>query len=487
MATGRNEPCPCGSGRKYKHCCLAARSARVESPENLVWRRLRRLKDEENEAALLLRFIERVYGEAAVDEAWAAFNLDASEPFDPESPYLPLFLSWMQGVWSPDPHATTVADASLHGVPPLRAFLARKGRHLDPLSRAYMEACLAAPFTFMEVLGCEPERSLRTRDIFTGEELEILERSATRFLDPGDLVYGQVAAVQGIRVLEAMGPVPLPPIHRIELVKLRQAMAQGSASPTPSLLAQFDDELRSTYLRLSEALLFPEFPVLQNTDGEALVPHRLVYDVESATQAFEALRDLGDDPTEPTRQEVEFAPDGTVRRAEIVWVRGDLTVGRRSPNTVLGHIRIDARRMVAEVNSAERAETLRQFVALSLGESARLRATEIQSVEKVLEDAPAAAPFMGGAATFPEGPGVPEALIAAVSQYLEGHYRNWIDEAIPALDGRTPRAAMRDPDGPEQVEALVRDIERSSTRMRPPPDPTVFRRLRESLGLPPAD
>jgi uncharacterized protein len=24
-ATGRNEPCPCGSGRKYKHCCLLTR------------------------------------------------------------------------------------------------------------------------------------------------------------------------------------------------------------------------------------------------------------------------------------------------------------------------------------------------------------------------------------------------------------------------------------------------------------------------------
>lgn len=22
---GRNDPCPCGSGRKYKHCCLADR------------------------------------------------------------------------------------------------------------------------------------------------------------------------------------------------------------------------------------------------------------------------------------------------------------------------------------------------------------------------------------------------------------------------------------------------------------------------------
>lgn len=23
MKIGRNDPCPCGSGKKYKHCCLA--------------------------------------------------------------------------------------------------------------------------------------------------------------------------------------------------------------------------------------------------------------------------------------------------------------------------------------------------------------------------------------------------------------------------------------------------------------------------------
>ncbi len=26
--TGRNEPCPCGSGKKYKNCCLAKDEAR---------------------------------------------------------------------------------------------------------------------------------------------------------------------------------------------------------------------------------------------------------------------------------------------------------------------------------------------------------------------------------------------------------------------------------------------------------------------------
>jgi hypothetical protein len=37
-SVGRNEPCPCGSGRKYKHCCLAkdearARQARAKEAE----------------------------------------------------------------------------------------------------------------------------------------------------------------------------------------------------------------------------------------------------------------------------------------------------------------------------------------------------------------------------------------------------------------------------------------------------------------------
>lgn len=27
---GRNDPCPCGSGRKFKHCCLHKRSRPVE-------------------------------------------------------------------------------------------------------------------------------------------------------------------------------------------------------------------------------------------------------------------------------------------------------------------------------------------------------------------------------------------------------------------------------------------------------------------------
>ena len=37
MKTGRNEPCPCGSGRKYKQCCLMARASMTRGQKVLAW------------------------------------------------------------------------------------------------------------------------------------------------------------------------------------------------------------------------------------------------------------------------------------------------------------------------------------------------------------------------------------------------------------------------------------------------------------------
>ncbi len=47
MKTGRNAPCPCGSGKKYKKCCLnkanavqtfAARNQAKDGSEQIVFR-----------------------------------------------------------------------------------------------------------------------------------------------------------------------------------------------------------------------------------------------------------------------------------------------------------------------------------------------------------------------------------------------------------------------------------------------------------------
>lgn len=34
MKIGRNDPCPCGSGKKYKHCCLNKRRTYIKNGVN---------------------------------------------------------------------------------------------------------------------------------------------------------------------------------------------------------------------------------------------------------------------------------------------------------------------------------------------------------------------------------------------------------------------------------------------------------------------
>ena len=41
MKTGRNEPCPCGSGKKYKKCYWN----KEKSPEDLLWHQLSNAHD----------------------------------------------------------------------------------------------------------------------------------------------------------------------------------------------------------------------------------------------------------------------------------------------------------------------------------------------------------------------------------------------------------------------------------------------------------
>ena len=154
--TGRNDPCPCGSGKKYKQCCLVAARA-PEGPDNLVWRRLRRLLDEYNSD--MLRFTTNVYGPGAIGEAWREFLLDEGAEFDPESAHIQVFMPWLYNFWSPDPKETAVRDGSLHDAIPAAEYLRRK-KSLNPLLRQYLDSCLAAPLSVLEVLHTDPGRGL---------------------------------------------------------------------------------------------------------------------------------------------------------------------------------------------------------------------------------------------------------------------------------------------------------------------------------------
>ena len=99
LKIGRNDPCPCGSGKKYKKCCLYKAAAPVAS---LARRKLRRVESEL--LPVLMKHAEQHYGPAALYEGWGEFTLWDDTPMDantdPEVDML--FVPWFLFKWTPD-------------------------------------------------------------------------------------------------------------------------------------------------------------------------------------------------------------------------------------------------------------------------------------------------------------------------------------------------------------------------------------------------
>jgi hypothetical protein len=72
-----------------------------------------------------------------------------------------------------------------------------------------------------------------------------------------------------------------------------------------------------------------------------------------------------------------------------------------------------------------------------------------------------------------------------MADLIRKHWENWVDMKIPALGGKTPRAAVLTSDGIEAVEALLAQAERSGEDDRDMGEMNRegTRLVRELLGL----
>ncbi len=483
MIPGRNDPCPCGSGKKYKHCCL--RTQEAVSPEELTWQRVRRANDGLDRR--LLDAAAKHFGPTGIDEAWAEFTLwdDEAGGLDPGTPHMQVFAPWFLYDWLPDPQETETPPES-HQLTAAQAYLRAAGRRLEPLTKRYLEAGVAAPFSFHEILDCEPGRGFRLRDVLLGTEASVLERSASRGVRAGDLIFAKVVPIDGIAVLDGSSPVAIPPGEKPRIIELRKNLAHSRDLFGSELLREYGVELLGLYHDIVDRLLDPRPPQLANTDGEPLEFQRLVYDLDSPLDAFEKLKDLAVGlRDEEIRDGAVFDDAGALVRAELDWRRPGNAMHSYWDNTILGHLRIADGCLRAEVNSAERAARLRALVEERLGSSARFRVAKIESAQSMFERARAAGEDRGSEELATERrrlAATPEARTVLAEQ-LRAHYRSWLDSKLPALGDRTPREAAGDADGREALEALVLQIERDGEVMQPPLDPSIPRELREALGL----
>ena len=228
---------------------------------------------------------------------------------------------------------------------------------------------------------------------------------------------------------------------------------------TPDDLARNADAIRLAYLTIRDGLYTR--PQLTNTDGDPLVFHTLKFRIESPDKAFKALAPLALLQSEEELLEgAEFDKDGKLRSVEFDWHKKGNTKIPSWDNTVLGSIKISGRSLVAEVNSENRAKRLHAEIEKRLGTLATHQSTSAQTADEMLAKAPKPTNTQAK-----EDDEFEQALLRdpeaknQLQEIIQKQVEDWVHQKVPALGGRTPLQAVRDPDGKEIVESLLSDWE----------------------------
>lgn len=183
---GRNDPCPCGSGRKYKRCCLGTDEARerVEPSAGMIESHV----DLEILKEMKVR-CPRAYERAMASEGDYAFPPDQLLPF-----WIPL-ITW------------EAEDAEGRAAEVVAPFVSAR---LSAAASRYVQAQLASWTSIWRALDVTPGEGCRLRDELTGVERVVRERTATQTLRPGAALLGRVVRNGASWMLHGIYPRTLP-------------------------------------------------------------------------------------------------------------------------------------------------------------------------------------------------------------------------------------------------------------------------------------
>lgn len=458
MKISRNDQCPCGSGKKYKKCCLPKAEA-----QDFAYRRISQTF--QGLTGKLMTFAENALGkdtiEAAVEE-FLVWDEDFTATISLEE-LSDLFFPWALYAWymtEPDleelevkislPADTTIAEL----------YMQKKAKKIDSLELKILQAINRPVFSFQEVTGVIPDSGFSCTDILTGQTHNVTDHSASEILEIGDIFFCAISRVDDIEMLMGASPIRFPLSWKTDVIDLRTSIKEDHSKLTTEDEYEYDAEIRELFLAMYAAAFNP--PALTNTDGDPLALHTLHYAIPSAGEAFDALCHLSaPESKESLLEDAAFAESGELAAVTIPWIRLETSEGEPSPSTVLGNILIDEGTMTIDVNSERRAQAIRDIITAAMGDRAQFKTDNVKSLIAPPEDADdhdENLPALHEAAM--QNPSVREHL---EKMHFE-HWKKWVDEAVPALGNETPREAVKSPDGREKVEAILRGAELNLTQ-----------------------
>ena len=362
-------------------------------------------------------------------------------------------------------------------------YLQRRGWRESVPGRRYLQQLRDSVLSLYEVVEVVPGRHCDLRDMMRGgKTFRVHERMGTQNLVKWDRLAARVLSLNGKTVFSG-GILPYPREAAEKLLKL----LTDSRKQFDNQLAREAEKDVLTHLAVSENLddrflrescpaftglwimdilqrLQQPLPELVNRDGEALVFTEtrfpfLADQLEEIAQRLDAAPDWErDNPDEHTWTWLPET-DAVVDKKQGGMAIDSLLDGQHPLN---GTLELIPGVLTLTTNSMGRAQRGQDMLETLLRGLIGPALSSLQTPEQLLEERDARRQDAG--AREPADAIDPGIAAEIIHNTLDQHYRQILDESIPALGNKTPRQCARSKKGRERVIEWLKDLENNELR-----------------------
>ena len=451
---GRNDPCPCGSGKKYKKCCLPKTRSQRKVDE-----------DESNLRDKILKFAasERFSYDwkRALDMYRVGSEAVDLEEFPEEVEFIDWFIHDYRCTGSREPLVTI--------------FAREKAASLNERQRRILTEWQNTLFGVYEVIGISRREGVQLRDIITGEEYFVYDVSASNAATLWDLLVARVISVDGRLGLSGAGRL-LPQTRKRDLMDFLETGFMQYQEVHKG--ASFREFLRRKSHTIIQYASQKQIPTVKTSEGDDFYLARALYglkDREATKRTLDKMEQLW--PASKNDNgvhvynwlETERSAHPEERRQEGGEVEG---------HRVLGVVTLTHDSLEVECFSKERLSRLRELLERELTSNITFLADLSMDVETALKqsrDRPKE-----------DKPVLPkEKARRAIEEHLNHYYHRWMNMKIPALWNKTPMQATETEEGKASLTQLLNEMQNLEERKRKTGEPYFdVNKLRSKLGLP---
>ncbi|MBF8264557.1 MAG: SEC-C motif domain protein, partial [Dehalococcoidia bacterium] len=478
---GRNDLCPCGSGKKYKRCCLvkdeAERAFDSASPfeiANAVRQNIATFIFQERFRSDFNRALKQFWGSAS-----KALQFPLKDTADNS-----LFMDWYV-------HDYRLLDSRKRLID---LFAEEVGDRLPAAARLMLKQLQNPLYGAYEVIEVERGVGSHVRDIFQGHDYRVQDVSTSQQLKKWDIILGRIV-IEGQTdcfsgAIQVLGQWDKAKLETFARKSFREYSRQHPDPNWQDFMRDTSHRFVAYVRRLAER---PRKIRFTTSDGEELSIAQAFYQVQDRKNAetrlkkHPSLRFVGPDEDEPKSARFDwvgepvdgFTPVQPKGGKGIVITESSYSVSGERGRTVLGNVSLGDKRLVLSCFSAERLAAGKKLLEDCCSDAINHVADSKESVDRWLKEPKKEASTPRTEKKLPRA--TERKLLAGL---MDKHYQRWLDEPVPALDGQTPRQAVKTKRGRAKVIALLKDFENRDEHRKTQGDVTYdVNKLKSALGL----